>query len=291
MHDLIPEVEFRTTALPKVGFEIIDVDQLYHKAASGVLNHINQPHRINFHNLLIFTQGTGKHFVDFSTFPVEKNTVILINKGQVHAFDLVNKPKAKLVIFTDDYLAEVTAAIDSRIFAPTHFLSSYQPNFSLQASQTDSLLGLITLINNEYQNAAPNSQYLKVLFAAFLTKISEARSEIYHPQMSSTHIKCFERFILDLQQHYTQIHDANDYAARIGTSYKTLNKICKDATNRTVKQLIDAHIVLEAKRRLSIDNVQVQQISYNLGFNEVTNFVKYFKKHTLMTPSQFKKLT
>ena len=71
-------------------------------------------------------------------------------------------------------------------------------------------------------------------------------------------------------------------------TYKSLNKICKLAVNQTAKQLIDAHTILEAKRKLVIEGIQVQELAYELGFEEVTNFVKYFKKHTLVTPSQFK---
>jgi|TARA_B110000902_G_scaffold265723_1_gene350866 AraC family transcriptional activator of pobA len=48
-------------------------------------------------------------------------------------------------------------------------------------------------------------------------------------------------------------------------------------------------MVLEAKRQLVVENIQVNQLAYALGFDEVTNFIKYFKKHTLLTPTQFKK--
>ena len=66
-----------------------------------------------------------------------------------------------------------------------------------------------------------------------------------------------------------------------------MNKICKLATQQTAKQLIDAYIILNAKRALSIDKLQVKQVSDILGFDEATNFVKFFKKHTLMAPKLF----
>lgn len=290
MSDEIPQIEFKESSLLKVGFEIFDIQQLYSRAESGELAYIDQPHRVNFHNLILYTGNAGEHFVDFHAFPVEKDALVLVNKGQIHAFDLVNKPAATVVIFTDHYLDEVTAAIDARIFAPTQFLSSYRPSFLMPDNQAFSLNCILALITAEFKNTPANSQYVKVLFAAVLTKVSELRPDIYHYQMNATQIKCFERFVVCLQRDYATIRDANEYAQLIGTSYKTLNKLCKVATNLTAKQLIDAHVVLEAKRRLSIGNIQVQQIASDLGFDEVTNFVKYFKKHTLMTPSQFKKM-
>jgi AraC-like DNA-binding protein len=289
MNNLIPQIEFKESNLSLVGFEVFDIKQLYRRAESGELAYIDQPHRVNFHNLILYTGNAGEHFVDFHAFPVEKDALVLVNKGQIHAFDLLNKPAAILVVFTDRYLDEVSAAIDARIFAPTQFLSSYRPSFLMPEKQALSLNSILGLIAAEFKNTPMNIQYVKVLFAAVLTKVSELRPDIYHHKMNASQIKCFERFVVCLQRDYALIRDANEYADLIGTSYKTLNKLCKVATNLTAKQLIDAHVVLEAKRRLSIENTQVQQVAGDLGFDEVTNFVKYFKKHTLMTPSQFKR--
>jgi len=75
----------------------------------------------------------------------------------------------------------------------------------------------------------------------------------------------------------------------LNITYKSLNEICKLATNNTAKQLIDLETVLEAKRKLAVEDILIQTLAYELGFEEVTNFVKYFKRHTGLTPSQFKK--
>ncbi|MCL1056789.1 AraC family transcriptional regulator [Shewanella gelidimarina] len=291
MNELVPEISFRDTKLPDVGFEVIELSSLYDRVAAGEISFFGKPHRIDFHNLIFFTGNQGDHFVDFNTLQVEKGSVVLVNKGQVHAFDLTNKPAGKVVIFTDEYLDRVAAAIDIKIFAPTHLVSSYLQNFNLSTEQAHSLVRLMELIFTEYELTTPNISYLQVLFAALLTKVSECRPDIYRHQMTPTQINCFDRFTETLSDAFTHTRDAKALALQVGTTYKTLNKVCKMATNRTAKQLIDSYTILEAKRRLSIDNIQVQQLSDYLGFDEPTNFVKYFKKHTLMTPSQFKRNT
>jgi len=285
----IPNIEFKQGKLPEVGFEIIELASLYKRIAQGKAGSADKPHRVNFHNLILYTQGTGQHFVDFRTFPVEKNSVVFVQKGQVHAFDITNKPQGKMILFTETYLQKVLSAIDIQILPPTHFLASYRPNYSIKETTQLTLQHLLTVISNEYQTTEPNIAFLQVLFAALITKVEGERPAIYHQQLSSFHLQCFQRFIALLQIDFVKKLDAQAYAHNIGTSYKTLNKICKLATNMTAKQLIDAYTILEAKRRLLIENMQVQQLAFLLGFDEATNFVKYFKKHTLMTPSQFKK--
>lgn len=290
MIEKIPNIEFKKGKLPEVGFEIIELASLYKRISSGNVRFADKPHRVNFHNLILYTGGIGQHFVDFHTFPIEKNNVVFIHKGQVHAFDIINKPQGHLIVFTETYLQKVLSAIDVQILPPTHFLSSYLPSYQIKQSTQLMLQHLLTVISEEYLSCMPNNAFLQILFVAFLTKVEEERPAIYQNQLSAFQVNCFERFIESLHTDFTRRLDAQAYAHTVGTSYKTLNKICKLATNMTAKQLIDAYTILEAKRRLLIDNMQIQQLAYFLGFEEPTNFIKYFKKHTLMTPNQFKKI-
>ena len=53
------------------------------------------------------------------------------------------------------------------------------------------------------------------------------------------------------------------------------------------KNTIDNYVVLEIKREL-ISNIPIKEIAYKFGFIETTNFIKYFKKQTNISPSKFK---
>lgn len=82
--------------------------------------------------------------------------------------------------------------------------------------------------------------------------------------------------------------NANFYAKKLNITYKHLNSICKDVADVTAKQFIDAFIILEAKRLLINSEMKSTELAYTLGFEEPTNFVKYFKKYTGLTPNTFK---
>ncbi len=73
-------------------------------------------------------------------------------------------------------------------------------------------------------------------------------------------------------------------------SPKHLNTICKSVSGMTAKQYIDSFMILEIKRILATSDSPMQEISDNLGFEESTNFVKYFKKHSGVSPSKFRKI-
>ena len=91
-----------------------------------------------------------------------------------------------------------------------------------------------------------------------------------------------------VESNYTVSRNASFYADEMGISYKSLNKLCKLVIQKTAKQLIDEFTIIEIKRSLIVEKIEVKEIAYELGFHEVTNFIKYFKRHTLITPFQFK---
>ena len=72
-------------------------------------------------------------------------------------------------------------------------------------------------------------------------------------------------------------------------TYTHLNRIVKAVTGNTAKAFIDSFVILEAKRHLAVSDISVKELTYVMGFDEPTNFVKYFKKHTGLSPVKFKK--
>ncbi|MCC8173154.1 MAG: helix-turn-helix domain-containing protein, partial [Odoribacter sp.] len=75
----------------------------------------------------------------------------------------------------------------------------------------------------------------------------------------------------------------------LGIGEKTLSKEVKLLTGKTPKLYIDERLTLEAKRLLSYSLLTVKEICFELGFDEPTNFGKFFKKQTGITPVAFRK--
>ncbi|WP_272642918.1 helix-turn-helix domain-containing protein [Marinomonas mediterranea] len=60
------------------------------------------------------------------------------------------------------------------------------------------------------------------------------------------------------------------------------------ATGVTAKAYITARINLEAKRLLARTDLPVSTIAEKLGFEEATNFSKFFKRETAVPPAEFR---
>jgi len=105
---------------------------------------------------------------------------------------------------------------------------------------------------------------------------------------SSTHSLSFLKFRDLLEIGYRKNWPVAKYAKELHITTKTLNNIMKAETGKTTSTLINERIILEAKRQLCHTDAFVNEIGFYLGFHDPSYFVKFFKKHVKITPSQFR---
>jgi AraC-like DNA-binding protein len=78
------------------------------------------------------------------------------------------------------------------------------------------------------------------------------------------------------------------YAELLCVPEKRLAQATAKVLGKTPKAMIDDRVLLEAKRMLMHSSLAIKEIGYRLGFEEPTNFIKYFRKHTSSTPAEFR---
>jgi AraC-like DNA-binding protein len=81
------------------------------------------------------------------------------------------------------------------------------------------------------------------------------------------------------------------YTEKLNVGLRTLQNAFQLTEEQTPKQWLIDRMILEIKRNLIYKEVGISTIAYNLGFNEVTNFTKFFKSKTGLTPTQFRELS
>jgi AraC-like DNA-binding protein len=238
--------------------------------------------------LLYITHGSAEHFIDFNHHPIKTGSFIFIQKHQVQAFDFRNHPQGFIILFTDEYYAELQTKIRLPSIMPNNLTSLYNPVINVENQLKSSCEVLLNEISVEQNSADSDELLLQLIFSTLFIKLMKEIPQSQPKTLSDVRSKKFYDFIQLIENRSITSREANDYANLLNMTYKSLNQICKLASNKTAKQLIDLETILEAKRKLAVENIQVQALAYELGFDEVTNFVKYFKRHTALTPSEFK---
>ena len=99
------------------------------------------------------------------------------------------------------------------------------------------------------------------------------------------------RFVNLVEENYTQGLTVNEYAQRLTLSPRTLANLTNELLGKSPSLLIQERIILEAQRLLLHSSLHINQIAFRLGFEDASYFVKYFKKHLRLSPTDFRKAT
>ena len=92
-----------------------------------------------------------------------------------------------------------------------------------------------------------------------------------------------------VEQHYKTMSKVGDYAKILYKSPKTLSNIFKKSIDKTPLQIINERRLLEAKRLLNYTDKTIQEIAEGIELHDIQAFSNFFRKHTKMTPSAFRK--
>jgi AraC-like DNA-binding protein len=100
-----------------------------------------------------------------------------------------------------------------------------------------------------------------------------------------------DHFISDLLEIIDEFHTENRsigfYADKMHLTEKNLAEKVRQRLNTSLGQLIRSQVIRSAKKLLK-DEFPIQEIAYQLGFNEANHFSSFFKHYTGNTPSEFK---
>lgn len=99
----------------------------------------------------------------------------------------------------------------------------------------------------------------------------------------------FRKFNLLVEGNFRTEHSVHYYAQQLNKSPKTLSNIFGLYNKKTPIQMIQERIVIEAKRLLFYTDRSVKQITYELGFEDAAYFSNFFKRHTGLSPLDFRK--
>ncbi len=280
----IPNISFQSE-VNKTDFDFINLSKLFARFDAIKDHNPSLPNRISFFALLIVTKGTGKHQIDLKDYKLKEGTVLKIAKGQVHAFQKNPKYEGFLIVFTEDFVMNYFSKSTTKLIAHLYNYHLATPLNNDKAANQDFLKQVKQELKSTDTYARIN--ILAVMLELYLLRI-ERNSRIDKSPHNSKQYITFIEFKNLVESKYTTTRNVKDYASQLFISTKTLNQVVKEFTFNTAKFFIDQYVILEAKRAIVSTNYSFKEIAFDLGFDEVTNFTKFFKKKMNTTPKDFR---
>ncbi|MFD2940310.1 MULTISPECIES: AraC family transcriptional regulator [Flavobacterium] len=252
-------------------------------------------HAANHYQIIWFKKGNGCYFVNFKAWDIDQNTLFFLTNDDVHYFDRNTNYSGVLIQFNEEFLIQDNKDI---AFFSKHVLpdSHSQPACSLTGDDAFILEEYLQLIKNELEdkNQTSHEELLRSYFKAFLIQLQyrwQNASTFNGHQISPKDKKQLQliKFINLVEENYKKELKVSHYAEFMQISSRTLSGLTNQLLDKSPSEIICERIITEAKRMLLDTNWTISKIGHCLGFGDDSYFVKYFKKHTSISPLDFRR--
>lgn len=98
----------------------------------------------------------------------------------------------------------------------------------------------------------------------------------------------FKRFIDLVHNYCTSQREVTFYARQLCISTRYLSAITQQMEHESAKTIIDRHLMLELKLALRSTDLSMKELADKYHFPDQSFFGRYFKKHTGMSPKEFR---
>ncbi len=270
-----------------LSFGISRMEDIYTKRNGAV----DEPHRHNYYTVLIINKAKGLHKIDFNTYELANQQIFFVAPGQVHQVIEAEKSIGFSMVFSNQFLVE--NSIPLSFIDSLNLFQNYGQSPPLTPSKEQFEI-IEDFANNIYKLFGSDLTMKNLSIGSFLKLLLIECNNIcsinpIESDVDTTGDNLIRAFKKAVDASYKEEHSTTFYANALFITPDHLNRTVKAKIGKTAKDYIQARIITEAKRLLYFTELTTKEIAFELGFNEPANFSAFFKKHTQLSPSNFKK--
>lgn len=236
---------------------------------------VDWPHNHAFHSLVWFTEGSGSYVIDYDEFEIKPNRIFYVAPLQIHNWSLYENIRG--------YVFFINPKVELGL--------NFEGTFTYLDLNTSDQLLHSTLLGQLQKELTINDFYSadvirrgSQFYLLLLSRIAQVR--LTHPQIKDEQIDKFKKLILD---HFSSTHPISFYANILNMSQSRLNSICKRIYSISAKQYLLNIKISESKRLIIYTDMNINEITYHVGFEDSSYFARIFKKKVGISPTEFMK--
>lgn len=267
----------------KFTFQIHRLEMVF-KILKGTLPPIRQSHYF----LTMVKQGAGQKSVGHFTFPLKKNTLLVVPKRVIHSTKWSRKCTGYVLSFNLDFFLQ-KAFPSQHIVNKRIFKRSVKPYLNLSKEQAAMLGDIFEYILIEHQGGTnPKNEMIAVKVLELLILCDRYYSHVHSSDSMEEYDETIERFTELLEKNFAEQKTVKFYSHHLHIHPNHLNFLSKKHTGLSAKETISNRVLLEAKYLLTSSNLSIKEIASRLGFEHAESFHTFFKRKEGRTPSGYR---
>lgn len=253
-----------------------------------------QPHRHDaFVQVLYLTRGQVQAQIDQLQVDIQAPCLLVVPAGHVHGFRFSTDIDGPVVTATQKVLESLAEALLPELLAtlrqPQVIPLSEHPRY------VDRLMPLFLALEQESRSHAPGqvAAGMSLLLALMvqvgrISGLGEGQAMRAVAGASSRKARQVERFRALVDRDFRMQHSVQAYAQAMSMTAGQLSRLCREALGLSAMGVIHARILHEAQRELVYTSLPIKLLAAELGFEDDAYFSRFFRKHTLISPREFR---
>ncbi|MGZ2433985.1 AraC-like DNA-binding protein [Rhizobium pisi] len=240
--------------------------------------------------LILVTRGECTHVTDFEAVRCRVGSLMLLKPSQAEMFDAVSDWDGWVILFEPEFLFPVQLELTSDVTLLNR-IEDLAQCMHLTRNVSSHLEAAIKQMRDCCEieaSIADVNAVLRYYLSALLLRICLMHGGVTEKALTNPDVVRFRQFKQTVAVNFCRWHQVCDYARALECSDRTLTRATLSVAGVSAKRFILDRIILESKRLLAYTSLPTSEISSRLGFDEATNFVKFFRRETGSTPGIFR---
>mgnify|MGYP000081224973 FL=1 len=257
---------------------------------SSPYNYDIRPHTHDaFIQILYLTQGEGEVLINDARYQVSSPALILVPAQNVHGFQFAPNIDGPVVTASQKSLESMAAVVMPELVSVLRKPAVLPLDES--SRHAEALMPLFLGIEREWRVHAVGQVAAGMsLVMALLVQVARLSNVLEPMPMAHNSRKAqqIEKFRALVDAHFRDRRPIEDYADEMGVTPGHLTRLCREVLNVSSQDVVNARILHEAQRELVYSTDGIKQIANLVGFVDEAYFTRFFRKHTGLTPTEFR---
>lgn len=251
---------------------------------------IENPFRSPAAVMMLALSGETTARINLTTHILRRGSVLIYGEGSI-----VNYPAASpdaryhMLVFTRRFIQEMM--IDFMTVLPIfkYVVDNIDQQLQVEEDEVDILGKYFELFDQ--MTPSYGDAVMRDLFASFMHTLGDMYNRRLDKKVSNRtrQEEYFEKFILKVTENHARERSVRFYADALHITPKYLSTVIKEVSGRSAASWINEFVINRAKTLLKLSGKSIQEITYELNFSTQSFFGKFFKRHTGISPSDYRK--
>lgn len=251
--------------------------------------------RSDFLTVLLIVKGELTFSLNLEGYTAKQNSLIIVAPNAIKKVGVVSKDTiVSGVNFTIEFLTAIGMPKNA-VELLDYFSSQFSPHWHLDRKDASALQPIIQQLNSRVTALNEHVYGKELLYHTFYIFLYEVYglSKKYAVPIHH-HVTRKENLVKDytqlVQKQFRSQRNITTYAAQLNITPKYLTETVKEITGKTAGEIIDDFVLLEAKLLLDNPALSIAEIADELHFSDQSFFGKYFKRHSGLSPKEYRHL-